>query len=100
LGAIVVIAADDDADALSLGETRANNAAQVAISIAAVSCLTVTTVVRLDNSSWLRWGRWLIPGSRSWVGSNAGDGDGKNGDQASELHVDWIWGEKKSLEVI
>jgi len=45
LGAIVVIAADDDADALSLGETRANNAAQVAISIAAVSCLTVTTVV-------------------------------------------------------
>jgi len=98
LGAIVVIAADDDANALSLGESCANNTAQVAISIAAVSCLTATTGVLLDNRSWLRWGWWLIPRSRSWGGGNAGDGDGKNGDQASELHVDWIWGEKSLLK--
>jgi len=97
LGAIVVVAAEYDADALSFGES-ANNTAQIAISIAAVSCLAGATVVPLDNRSWLRWRRWLVPRSRSWVGSNTGDGDGKNGDQAGELHVDWIWGEESLLK--
>jgi len=93
LGAIVVVAAEYDADALSFGES-ANNTAQIGISIAAVSCLVGATVVPLDNRSWLSWRRYVPRRG----GSNTGDGDGKNGDQAGELHVDWIWGEESLLK--
>jgi len=81
-----VVAADGDGGALGFGLETANKADSRRISITAESRLAGTAVVHLVNR-WL-WGGWVEPRSRSWVGSSAGDGDGEDGDQASELHVD------------